>query len=160
MQNTYRISKAAPILSYLPRLIKMFRAVVERSANMPKHPLINYPRLYPLLHMTTKNHICVLVLSHIQSFVLMPLVLSSPATVTVYRLHTTFFQKTTLSGSWDLKTWIFVEISTHSFFTMTILSLSWKFFLKKKLTRETGLQHSARPPGCTCLLYTSDAADE
>ena len=77
-------------MSYLPRLIKMFRAVFERSANMPKHPLINYPRLYPLLHMTTKNHICVLFLSHIQSFVLMPLVLSSPATVTVYRIQRHF----------------------------------------------------------------------
>jgi len=62
---------------------------------MPKHPLINYPPLYPLLNKTPKNLICVLVLSHIQNFILIPLVrvLLSPATVTEYRVHTTFFKK-------------------------------------------------------------------
>ena len=149
MQHTYRISKAAPILSYLPRFIKISRAVFKRSANMPKHPLINYPPLYPLLHMPTKNHICVLVLSHIQIFVLMPLVLSSPATVTVYTVHIRhFFQKHTLSDSWDLKTWIFVKISTQIFFTMTILSLSGKlkknFDARNRVTTQCQPRHRAK----------------
>jgi len=77
MQNTYRILKAAPILSYLPRFIKLVRADVERSANMQKHPLINYP-------------------CPISSFILIPLVLSSPATVTEHRVLSThdLFSKT------------------------------------------------------------------
>jgi len=60
---------------------------------MPKHPLINYPPLHPSLHETPKNRICVLVLSNTQSFILIPLVLSSPATVTEHRVHTTFKKK-------------------------------------------------------------------
>jgi len=98
MQNTYRISKAAPILSYLKRFIKIVRADFERSAIMPKHPLINYPSLDRLFHKTLKNRISVLILNHFQSFIFIPLVLSSPVTVTEYRIqskeyrvHTTFF---------------------------------------------------------------------
>jgi len=60
MQNTYRLSKTAPILIYLPRLIKLVRADFERPANVPKHPVINYPPLYRLLHKTPKNRISVL----------------------------------------------------------------------------------------------------
>ena len=40
-----------------------------------------------------KNRICVLVLSHIQSFISNPLVLWSPATITEYRVHTTYIKK-------------------------------------------------------------------
>jgi len=128
MQNTYRISKAAPILSYLPRFIKIFRAVFERSANMPKHPLTNYPPLYPILHMTTKNHICVLVLSHIQTFVLMPLVLSSPATVTVYRVYTRHFSKKTLFRTPGTSKREYSLKSQHRFFHDDNTFLSEKFF--------------------------------
>jgi len=92
MQHTYRISKAAPIFSYLPRFIKIVRADFETSANMPKHPLINYPPMYRLLHKTPKNRISVLVFFHIKSFILIPLVLSSPATVTEYTVHTIFLK--------------------------------------------------------------------
>jgi len=87
VQHTYRISKAAPILSYLPSFIKIFRADFERSAIIPKHPLINYPPLDRLLHKIPKNRFSVLVLSHYQSFILVPLELSSPATVTEYRVQ-------------------------------------------------------------------------
>jgi len=66
--------------------------------------IINYPSLLPLLHRTPKNRICVLVLSHIQSFVFIPLVLSSLVTVTEYRLYTRHFLKNPFSDSWDLKT--------------------------------------------------------
>jgi len=66
---------------------------------MPQHPLINCPPLDRLLHKTSKNRISVLVLSHLQSFIFIPLVLSSPVTVTEYtvqsteyRVHTTFFK--------------------------------------------------------------------
>jgi len=52
-------------------------------------PLLNYPPLYPLLRKTPKNRFSVLVLSRIQSSVLIPLVLSSPATVTEYREQST-----------------------------------------------------------------------
>ena len=92
MQHTYRISKAASILSYLPRFIKIVRADFERSEIMPKHPLLNYPPLDLLFHKTPTNRISVLVLSHFQNFILFPLVLSSPATVIEYRVHTTFFK--------------------------------------------------------------------
>jgi len=129
VQHTYRISKAAPILSYLPRFIKIVRADFERPANMPKQPLINYPPLDRLFHKTPKNRISVLVLSHIQSFNFIPLVLSSPATVTEYtenteyRVHTTFF-KTTFSDSWERED---SSKSQHRFFfAMTILPLSGK----------------------------------
>jgi len=93
MQHTYCISNATPILSYLQCFINIFRADFERSANMPKHPLIKYLPLYPLLHKTLKNRISVLVLSYIPSFILIPLVLPSLATVTGYRVHTTFKKK-------------------------------------------------------------------
>ena len=89
MQHTYHISKAAPILSYLPRLIKIVRADFERSANMPNYPLINYPPSDHLLHKTPKNRTSVLILSHIQSFILIPLVIASRATVIEYRVHST-----------------------------------------------------------------------
>ena len=59
MQHTYRTSKAAPLLSYLPRFIKIVRADFERSANMPKQPLMNYPQLNLLLHKTPKNRISI-----------------------------------------------------------------------------------------------------
>jgi len=58
---------------------------------MPQHPLINYPPLDRSFHKTPKNRISVLVLSHFHSFILIPLVLSSRATVTEHRVHTAFF---------------------------------------------------------------------
>ena len=75
---------------FLPRLKnekKIVRADFERSAIMPKHPLINYPPLGRLLHKTPKNRVSVLVLSHFQRFIFIPLVLSSPVTVTEYRIQ-------------------------------------------------------------------------
>jgi len=77
---------------FLPRLKnekKIVRADFERSAIMPKHPLINYPPLGRLLHKTPKNRVSVLVLSHFQRFIFIPLVLSSPVTVTEYRIQST-----------------------------------------------------------------------
>jgi len=71
-------------------------SIFERSACMPKHPPINYPPLDRLLHKTSKNRICILVLSHIQNFLLIPRVLSSPATFTEYTGH---FLKTTFPDS-------------------------------------------------------------
>jgi len=94
VQHTNRISKATPLLSYLPRFIKIFKADFERSAIMSKHPPLNYPPLDRLSHKTPNNRIPVFVLFHFQSFILIPLVFSSPATVTEYRGHTTFFKKT------------------------------------------------------------------
>jgi len=134
VHHTYRISKAAPVLSYLPRVIKIVRADFERSAIMPKK-LINYPPLNLLLHKTPKNRISVLALSHIQSFILIPLVLSSPTTVTAYRVqstvHTTFFKNHFfgLLGPQNVK--IHENLNIDSF-TMTILSVSGKYKRKKK----------------------------
>jgi len=116
--TTYRISKAAPILSYLPRFIKIVRADSERSPNMPKHPQINYPPLDRLLQKTPKNRVSVLFLSH-PEFNLNPAwVLSSPATVTVLQSaeYTRHFLKTTFSDSCDHKTWRFIKISKLIFF--------------------------------------------
>jgi len=119
MQHTYRISKAASILSYLPRFIKIVRADFERSANMPKHPLINYPPLYPLLHKTPKNRISVLVFSHIQSFIVIPLV-GTFVSSNRHRVPTAL--KKTFSDSWDIKTWRFISVSTSLFFPR------WQYF--------------------------------
>jgi len=52
MQNTYRISKAAPLLSYLPRFIKIVRADSERSANTPK----KFPHKLPIVPLITQAH--------------------------------------------------------------------------------------------------------
>ena len=93
MRNTHRISKAAPIFSYLPRFIKIVRADFERSAIIPKHPLINYPPLDRLLHKTPRNRFSVLVLSHFQTFIFIPLVLSSPVTITEYRVQNTEYKR-------------------------------------------------------------------
>jgi len=129
MQHTYRTSKTALILSYLPRFIKIVRADFERSANMPKHPLINYPPLDRLLLMTPKNRISVLVLFHIHSFILIPLVLSSPATVTENTRHVLKFSDLRDQGS---------SKSQHRFFfSRTVLSLSGK--------KKVGLSEKCRP---------------
>jgi len=99
MQHTYPISIKAALLSYLPRFIKI-GTDFERSANMPKHPLMNYSIVLYRLHKTPKNRISVLVLSHIQSFILIPHVLSSPATITEYTRH---FLRTYFLDSWERK---------------------------------------------------------
>jgi len=108
MQHTSRISKAAPaVLSYLPRFIKVVRADFERSANMPKHALIKYRPLYRLLQEPEEPHLCSSLVPY-PEFRLNPActVLSSPATVTEYIVHTTFKkkEKKPFSDSWDLKT--------------------------------------------------------
>jgi len=69
MKLTYRTWKAAPLLSDLARFIKIVRADFEKSANMQKHPLINYPHLNLFLLKTPKNRISVLVLYYIQTFI-------------------------------------------------------------------------------------------
>jgi len=129
MQHTYHISKAAPILSYLPRFIKIVRADFERSANMPKYPLINYPPSDHLLHKTPKNRTSVLILSHIQSFILIPLVIASRATVIEYRVHSTqefFFYNFFIGPLGPQNVKIHQNLDKDFFFTMTILSLTGK----------------------------------
>jgi len=132
VQHTYRISKAAPIFSYLPRFIKIVRADFERSAIMPKHRLINYPPLDRLFHKTPKNRISVLVLSHFQSFILIPLVLSSPVTVAEYRIQSTEYTQSTLFKNHFFGLLRPQNVKIHQnlkidfSFTMTILSLSGK----------------------------------
>jgi len=68
MQHTYRVSKAVPMLSYLPRFINSLQRISEDlqiCQNIKTSP-INYLPLHPLLLTTLKNRICVLVMSHIE----------------------------------------------------------------------------------------------
>jgi len=82
--------KGRTFIELLTAFIKIVRADFERSANMPKHPLIDYPQLNLFLHKTPKNRISVLVLYYIQIFILIPLVLiSSSKTVIEYRIQST-----------------------------------------------------------------------
>jgi len=118
----YRISKAAPILSYLPRFIKIVWADFERSANMPKHPLINYPPSNLLLHKTPKNRISV------------PYPEFHLPLVQYFRLQQpSDFLKTTFSDSWDLKTWRFMKTSWSIFSRWKYFSYQKSFFFKSPL---------------------------
>ena len=97
MQHTYCISNATPILSYLQCFINIFRADFERSANMPKLPLINYHPLCPLLHKTPKKPhlLCLISLVSYSEFHLNPTcTFYSSNRHKVQSTHEFFFKKT------------------------------------------------------------------
>jgi len=117
MQLSYRISKAAPILSYLSRFIKIVRADFERSANMQKKTTTNnqLPSIVPPITQDLgKPHLVSRSLVPYPEFHL-NLACAFVSSNRHRVLYTRHFSKNVFSDSLELKSWRFIKISTSIF---------------------------------------------
>ena len=100
-QRTTQLSKPVRRRK-ITAFIKIHRADFERSANMPKQPLMNYPQLNLLLHKTPKNRISISLVPY-SEFHLNPACtfVSSDRHRVQNSEYTRHFLKTTFPDSWD-----------------------------------------------------------